>query len=91
MKPILINYNSSTYRHLPLDIIKKPNPMEYYNNNRDAYIYKWINNYIDEDINNLDIIDVINVMIRNFLDKYNITLPAKFDDELINFLFDNSI
>lgn len=53
-----------------------------------------INDWLNISVNgftNHNIADDINDIIRSFMDNYNIELPNKFNDELILFLYNNSI
>ena len=54
-------------------------------------INDWLNIQVDDDITYHTIADDINDIIRNFMDKYNIELPQEFNNEIILFLYNNSI
>jgi hypothetical protein len=53
-------------------------------------INNWINTYVDDDFKYIDVIEHINGMIAYFYQKYGITMPEDFNEDLIIFLYKHS-
>jgi hypothetical protein len=50
----------------------------------------WLNTYIDDNYQHIDVIEHIKGMISYFMEKYNITMSKDFDEDLIDFLYKHS-
>ena len=53
-------------------------------------INDWLKILIHSNLTNHNMVDDINDIIRNFMNKYDIELPQQFNDDLILFLYNNS-
>jgi uncharacterized protein YpuA (DUF1002 family) len=51
---------------------------------------KWLNTYIDHDYQYIDVIEDINKIISDFMNKYNITTSEHLNQDLIDFLYEHS-
>jgi hypothetical protein len=70
----------------PIKVIFKP-----INKNKMTTKHQWLNKFIDNETSNNDIVEGVNQTIRTFvLEHLDMTLPQQFNNELSDYLFNNS-